>query len=547
MGKRIWGTLDPFHEPGSIMGRLVANEGFLRALAALDPFDEYHFFLADQGLKTALEAFFREHLPDFGHKARVRFRWELPQALGAEPYHVFHLSDCIVRPAHMALLRNRYARDLFPITATTHSLSYADYGQAFLKQMWPGCTPRDCVVATSEPGAETVRAFYRHLREGFGLDPAKFPEPSVERIPLGVDPEEFPAPSPGLAREAKQRLNIPGDRTILLVFGRIQHHSKMDPLPLFRALHRLFQDGLDKGAVRLVMAGWTEEGDDFPDSLERLARTMGLELDLVRRPDARAKLELFRAADVFVSMADNPQETFGITMLEAGAMGLPVIASEYDGYRDLILHEETGLLVPVFGPGATELTDALAPVLYDNQYHLLLSQQTAVSVPELAKSLDRLIRDPGLRAEMGGKARARVLENFTWEHVVRAHLELWETLWTRPANQAVRTAPHPLHIPYGDLFAHYPARRLEPDTALRSTRAGDAVYRGREFPVVYSGVGFVVDEETLRKILFLARKPRTVREFTDRAPELLPETLPDAIPFLLSWALKHDFLEVCSP
>ena len=42
---RLWATLDPFLESGAVMGRKVANAGFLDALVRADPFDAYHFFM----------------------------------------------------------------------------------------------------------------------------------------------------------------------------------------------------------------------------------------------------------------------------------------------------------------------------------------------------------------------------------------------------------------------------------------------------------------------------------------------------------------------
>src|SRR3546814_10665560 len=58
------------------------------------------------------------------------------------------------------------------------------------------------------------------------------------------------------------------------------------------------------------------------------------------------------AADVFVSLSDNIQESFGITPVEAMAVGLPCIVSDWDGYRDTVVDGETGILVPTWVPHA---------------------------------------------------------------------------------------------------------------------------------------------------------------------------------------------------
>ena len=61
--------------------------------------------------------------------------------------------------------------------------------------------------------------------------------------------------------------------------------------------------------------------------------------------DKEKKLAL-AAADLFCSPSDNLQETFGLSVLEAMASSLPVVASDWDGYRDLVVHGRTGWLVP---------------------------------------------------------------------------------------------------------------------------------------------------------------------------------------------------------
>ena len=545
MSPKLFGTLDPFLESGPVLGRKVANQGFMAALLAADPFDEYHFFPADQDLARSLEAELKRSFP----KARtvVRHRLDLPRALAENQYHCFHLSDCILNFSHLARLRNRVSGRIFPITAPVHSLSYAGYGQAMALHLWPGSTARDCVVATSRAGEAAVRAYHEILRQGLGLDPSGYPGPSIRRIPLGVDPDLFPEPDPANRTLARERTGLTPDKTTLLVFGRIHHASKMDVLPLLRALQRAgAQGGLDLGAVRLVLAGWTEPGDELPDTLARLAKGMGLEMVVRQRPGETEKGDLFLAADCFASLADNPQETFGLSILEAMLAGLPVIASDYDGYRDTVVHGRTGLLVPSLGPAQTPDTDALAPLLFDNQYHLFLAQQTVVNVPETAEALARLLTDPQARKDMGAAGRERVLEHFTWASVLDRHLALWEELNGLPTRSPdeLRNIPHPLHVDFGRTFAAYSTRRFGQDMRVRMGTAGEAFYRGRDVPVIYPGVAGLLDQEALRQACFLARKPVVAADLVSRLAERFPEYADaDRARFLILWCLKHDLLE----
>ena len=542
--QRIWGTLDPFFESGAIVGRRVANADFLRHLLEADPFSEYHFFLDApgqiRGLKKALKL---EASEEARAKCRIFPRSELPGLLGKTSYHCFHQSDCIFLPHHVAALRNRYSKELFPITGATHSLSYAVYPAAFLHHMWTGTTARDCVVATSQTGQGVVQGFYAMLRENYGLDPTRFPAPRVELIPLGVREDMAPV-GPDEREALRKEFNVGQDQVMILVFGRLHHASKMDYLAVFRALNRCFQDGLDHGKVRLAMAGWGDDEEPFLAKVQGLAKAMGLQLSVHLRPNEARKRRLFQAADIFVSPSDNPQETFGLTLLEAAASGLPVVASDYDGYKDLVRHGETGYLIPTVGPAHTEPIDIMAPLQPENRYHLLLAQQTAVEVKGLAQSLAELIADPGKRTAMGeaGRDMARA---FAWPRIIDKWVELWERLWQEPIpnEDGVRQAEHPLTMPFGRIFGAYPTSTLTPEVILVWSRSGEALYRGQESPIIYQGLEGLVDVEQLKTLVFLARKPRSVGEMTEQLMEAYPDMGTDKGKFLVNWALKHDFLE----
>jgi len=530
------------------MGRKVANTGFLDALLRADSFDAYHFFMPSLRERDIQEQLLTARYPALAgqKKIQVLTRRDLPAALTATPYAVFHLSDCITSQARLAAARNAWGKTIFPITGTTHSLSYSKYVREFLAHLWPGTTRRDAIVTTSRAGQSVVASIFAGLRQSYGLSPQAYPAPELVRIPLGVDATTWGALTGEARTTARSRYTIAADATVLLVFGRISHSSKMDLLPLFRAIQRLIAAGIDPAGLCLVAAGWTDDDDGpFTETLSALAANIGLPFRLVKRPSDTEKCALFGLADVFVSLADNPQETFGLTLLEAMAAGLPVVASDYDGYRDIVVPGKTGFLAPTFGAPDTDPQDLLAPLCYDNHTHLFLAQGLAVDVPAVAEALAALVRDAGLRQAMGRAGRDRVLAGFTWDAVIAAHMAVWERLSGEPIGDRNELAGvrHPMAMAYGDVFKEYPSALLSDAVRLTWSRVGQAVYRGKEYPVVYAGLGREISLPALRTLLFLARSGCPGLTLAARLAAAQPELDAAAARFHVLWALKQDLLE----
>jgi phosphatidylinositol alpha-mannosyltransferase len=191
----------------------------------------------------------------------------------------------------------------------------------------------------------------------------------VEIVPNGVDVERFAYPGPPAE-------GLPVGRLVLWV-------NRLDPQKGFGVMVRAFEDlARRRTDVCLVVAG---DGRDrealrgLPEEVRRRVVRLGtVPHDELPRYHA--------AADVFASAATG-QESFGIVLVEAMAAGVPVVATDIPGYRDVVRDGVDGLLVRPGDPAA--LSNALERVL---------------SEPDLARAL----------AEAGRERAAA----FSWDVVV---------------------------------------------------------------------------------------------------------------------------------
>jgi len=108
----------------------------------------------------------------------------------------------------------------------------------------------------------------------------------------------------------------------------------------------------------------------------------------------------YSSADIFCSPAIGG-ESFGIVLLEAMASGKPVVASNIEGYNDVLSHGEEGLLVP------PKNADALAQALLS------------------------LAKDKSLRQQMGAKGRTKAKE-YSWENIAHRVMGYYATLSNNP-------------------------------------------------------------------------------------------------------------------
>src|SRR5262249_44974708 len=213
----------------------------------------------------------------------------------------------------------------------------------------PPYEPFDSLICTSSAVVDTVRkiagTFADYLRERHGGRPALRLQTPV--IPLGVNTDRFRPPTPEQRATQRQRLQVADDEVAVLFVGRLSFPAQAHPYPMFQGLaHAARATGVK---AHLILAGWfgnAEVEKTWREGIRALAPGVRVSVVDATQPDTR--FAVWHAADVFTSLSDNIQETFGLAVVEAMACGLPVVATDWNGYRDLVADGETGYLVPTY-------------------------------------------------------------------------------------------------------------------------------------------------------------------------------------------------------
>jgi hypothetical protein len=186
--------------------------------------------------------------------------------------------------------------------------------------------------------------------------------------------------------------------------------------------------------IHFAMVGWFPDRMSGRGQYEEAARlhAPSIPLHILNGNDVGVVDEMWAAADIFMSLVDNIQETFGMTIIESMAAGLPIVASDWDGYRATIQHGKQGFLVPtLLGPVGLGNGMLLRHVLGLDPYQRYVgtvAQHTAVNVAKAAEALATLIAQPELRRQMGESGRERVRRAYDWPVVVGQLMEVIENL-----------------------------------------------------------------------------------------------------------------------
>lgn len=241
------------------------------------------------------------------------------------------------------------------------------------------CAKADAVLAPSELIQKELLAA--------GYDPAKtflFPH----GVPLASPPDRKDREESRLALARAEPVASTTARTALVVYLGSLAKNKNLPVLLdaWGALYRT------KRSARLWLAG------DGPTRYNLLRQTCGMGMESrVLLPGSFSDVDdLLKAAHLLVQ--PSADDCMSVAVLEAMAFRRPVIAADSPGNREIVTHDETGLLFPPDSPES------------------------------LAQALVRILTDAPLAERLAAAGRKRVESRYSADTMVESHARLWERL-----------------------------------------------------------------------------------------------------------------------
>lgn len=215
----------------------------------------------------------------------------------------------------------------------------------------------------------------------------------------GLPLEEYPRATQNSRTGAKVKFQL-GAAPVVGCVGRIKFVRKGQEV-LVQAAALLKQRGLT--AKYLLVGAPAPGNEEHGERLRKLIHDLGLGSDVVLPGELADPKPAYAAMDIFV-LPSAQAEPFGLVVLEAMAMGCPVVATAIGGPVSIVAEGETGFLVP---PG-----DAKA----------------------LADKLEVLLRDAALRERMAAAGRERLEARFSFANTVNELEALYRGVLNEPAH-----------------------------------------------------------------------------------------------------------------
>lgn len=550
MTTAIWYHPEGYTTKGpKLAGRHAAGESFLRGFLTHSTQEE--FWVHAQ--KPDYAKHFAQIVRSFDRKEPIKIVYPTALAGLRQAGVVYYPGPSIGRQAFHRAAFGHGAWSLCGITHTTIGETGMD---ALAELVTAPVQPWDALICTSTAVKDNVtrllEAQLDYLKDRLGITKEVLPQLPI--IPLGIHTEDF-SYTDAQKQQARQAIGADGDARVVLFVGRLSFSTKAHPLAMYQALEKAAkQTGKE---VILVECGWhpSEYFEKAYADAAKLAcpsvRVMNLD---GRKPEDRQTA--WASADIFCSLSDNFQETFGIVPVEAMAAGIPVVVTDWDGYRDTVRDGVDGFRIPTLMPRSGLAHDLTVRYALGVDSYALFCGQTcslvAVDIEATAQAFMRLFDSPELRRQMGEAGRARARELYDWEGIIVQYEALWTELTKIRKSEAL--ALKPLKYPWPArmdpfyAFGSYPTHTLTSQTAVAlvdadASAAGVQVNSYRQLAMVNFAEAVLPSEAEVQVVLAAAASgPKPAGELIAAIPAERQAFVFRSLP----WLMKLGILRICA-
>ena len=532
-----------------LMGRNAAGESFLRGLLIHSKASEFWAQVQKP-----------EHAQHFAQTVQSLGRSEAVKAVDKNSLAALAKAGVVYYPGpgigEHAFHRAAFGHSAWSLCGITHTTSSAGAMDALAELITAPVQSWDAVICTSTAVKNNVERLLQaqvdYLKDRLGV--TKLVLPQLPVIPLGIHTQDF-AFTEARKTAARAALGVDEHTLVVLFMGRLSFHAKAHPLAMYQALESAAQATGKK--VVLVECGW--HANEFIEKAYADAARLACPSVRVITLDGRKaedRQTAWTGADVFCSLSDNIQETFGIVPIEAMAASLPVVVADWDGYKDTVRDGIDGFRIPTLMPqaglgGDLALRHALEIDTYD-MYCGHACSLVAVDVEATAQAFVRLFESPALRQQMGEAGQLRAREVYDWAAIIPKYEALWAQLAeirnAQGKNLKPLAHPCPARMDPFHAFAAYPTQTLTEQTVLGlvDSNAETALQRTlayRQLAMVDFAKVILPGEDEIRAVL------TTAANGPKAAGELVASISTERQAFVfrsLVWLVKLGVLKVCS-
>ncbi len=451
-----------------LMGRNAAGESFLKGYLKHAHAKTFYCYVKNNAQGRSFEDTVRQY-----RNEPVNIIKTIHSGALAEAKTLYYPGPDI---GQQAFLRSQINPVGWSICGITHTTSSAGAMDAIARWLTSPIENWDAIICTSKAVKAHVekilQAEVNRLQQRLGIQ--NLPLPQLPVIPLGVHIDEFTF-SNQEKQVARNAIQADQDTIVILYMGRLSFHAKAHPLAMYQALSKAAQKTCKK--IKLLECGWFANEytrKAYVDSAKSVCPS--IEIIHLDGRDPIHRRTAWASADIFCSLSDNIQETFGITPIESMAAGLPSVVSDWDGYKETIRHGVDGFRIattlPQPGLGG-DLAFRYALDIDNYDFHCgHTCMHISVEVAQAVKAFIALIEDETLRKKMGEAARQRAKAVYDWSSIIPQYEQIWEELETirlkclkeKPGLE--RPQPWPARLDPFTGFAHYSTNCLTKESKI---------------------------------------------------------------------------------